>query len=378
MHSVTINEQILTPLIGEVLQREKTAVVTWQQTALQGGTGDLGAGLVGVYHFYGQARDGDTLLPWSLVLKSIQVAEGQEHASYLKREWLAYHAHVLASLTGPVVAPRCLATTQQPGNQYWIWLEYLVDDYPQPWSLEHYATAAHHFGQWNGHSLTGEPLPDIPWFCHSTAREWTAQAAPEVDFLRTVLDHPLVQLLYPQGQAERILQLWDERERFFQALERLPQTICHNDVFRRNLFGRHNPKSAAQTVAIDWANLGWGAIGEEVAAMVVGNLGFDEVDWALAAEFTTLMVEGYLNGLRAAGWTGDPRLVRLGFTAAAAMKYCFPYVLQQLFSAEQESWRRQVLEESSHNAFAAAVRKHAFVFALADEARMLMNKLRLA
>ena len=30
---------------------------------------------------------------------------------------------------------------------------------------------------------------------------------------------------------------------------------------------------------------------------------------------------GYVTGLREAGWAGDERVVRLGFTAAAALRY---------------------------------------------------------
>lgn len=372
-HLTDLDEQTLTPLVCKALARDNAEIITWQQEVLHGGLGDLGAGLVGVYRFHGQARAGEAVLSWALVLKSIHVADGQADAAYLRREWLAYNTTILGSLTGPVIAPQCLATSRQPDNLHWIWLEHLHDDAPSSWSVATYATVAQHFGQWNGSYVTGEPLPDFPWFCRSTAREWAAQAAPEVELLGTLLDHPLIQRLYPNGQAEAILQLWNERERFFQALEHLPQTICHNDAYRRNLFCRYNPDGKEQTVAIDWAYLGQGALGEEVAAMVAGNLGLGEVDWSIAAQFTTHIFDHYLAGLRTVGWAGDPNAVRLGFTAAAAMKYCFPYTLRHMFSEEGQAWLAQVQTQTDRDPFANMVPKRSFLFTLAAEARELLD-----
>jgi hypothetical protein len=180
--------------------------------------------------------------------------------------------------------------------------------------------------------------------------------------------------MYPDDQAQLILQLWDERETFFQVLEHLPQTICHNDVFRRNLFLRRTAGGPEQTVAIDWANLGWGAIGEEVATMVVGNLFFDEVDWSFAEEFTTLVFEAYLAGLREVGWAGDRRLVRLGFTAAAAMKYSFPYGLRDWFTAEGQAWLEQALHQNREEVLARGAERRPFLLALAAEAHRLMDE----
>ena len=371
-HITGIDEQQLTPLVRKALQQDRAEIASWQTEPLRGGIGDLGAGLVGVYRFYGQAHIGDSLLPWSIVLKSSRAAADRANVAYLQREWYAYHSNHLTAMNGPVVAPICLETSQQPDDLHWIWLEHLVDAYPQPWAVSHYAAVAQHFGQWNGSYLTSEPLPNYPWFCHSAAREWAAQATPEVEFLHTVVDHPVVQQVYPNGQASAILQLWDERERFFEALERLPQTVCHNDAFRRNLFGRRQVDGSIQTVAIDWAYIGWGALGEEVAALVIGNVAFGEVNGASAEAFATQVFDHYLSGLRKTGWAGNSQAVRLGFTAAAAMKYCFPYTLRSLFSEEGQAWLARVQKQPNGDPFAAAIQKRAFVFRLANEARQLI------
>ena len=46
-------------------------------------------------------------------------------------------------------------------------------------------------------------------------------------------------LFDPYGPPElvpAVLQLWDEHDDLLHALDRLPQTFCHRDVFSRNLF----------------------------------------------------------------------------------------------------------------------------------------------
>ena len=169
------------------------------------------------------------------------------------------------------------------------------------------------------------------------------------------------------------MRLWDERETFFNAIESLPQTICHNDAFRRNLFAGRSADGLIQTIAIDWTYLGWGAVGEEIASLVVGTLSFNEVDWSQAVELSETAVEMYLDGLRDAGWRGDPRTVRLGFTAGVAMKYSFPFGISQFFSEAGRAW----LEEAGFGDEDWLARCR-FTSVLADEARVLMDELGLS
>ncbi len=76
---------------------------------------------------------------------------------------------------------------------------------------------------------------------------------------------------------------------------------------------------APQTVAIDWAFAGSGALGEEAARLVMGSLTFLEVPITQAAALDTTVFAGYLAGLHAAGWQGDPKLVRLGYAVSGAL-----------------------------------------------------------
>jgi hypothetical protein len=109
--------------------------------------------------------------------------------------------------------------------------------------------------------------------------------------------------------------------RFLHALEQLPQTICHLDAFRGNLFACDDPHGTAQTIAIDWSFVGSGAIGEELAPLIVMFQVTQDLGSEQTPDIDEWVFQGYQEGLRDAGWHGDPRLVQLGFLIAASLRY---------------------------------------------------------
>jgi hypothetical protein len=135
------------------------------------------------------------------------------------------------------------------------------------------------------------------------------------------LDHPSVKRAYPPDVAEKLFQLWAERDWYFHILAQLPQTLCHMDAFRRNLFISQTLAGNQETVVIDWAFVGPGAIGEELAPLISATIIFFEVDFSDLLGLEKQILEGYVAGLSAAGWQGDTRQVRLGYMAAASLRY---------------------------------------------------------
>jgi hypothetical protein len=73
-------------------------------------------------------------------------------------------------------------------------------------------------------------------------------------------------------------------------------------------------------VLIEWARAGTGVIGEELVSLFAVSLKFIAVDCDRIAELETEIFANYVDGLRASGWRGDPKLARFGFTATAALK----------------------------------------------------------
>jgi hypothetical protein len=74
-------------------------------------------------------------------------------------------------------------------------------------------------------------------------------------------------------------------------------------------------------VAVDWSYVGFGALGEELVPLVEASAIFREVELSQLQMLYEIALEGYLEGLRDAGWRGDPRLVQLGYKAAANLRY---------------------------------------------------------
>ncbi len=241
--------------------------------------------------------------------------------NYCKREVEAYQSGWLDDLPAGLAAPACYGVIEHPDGTCWIWLEDLKDTIGANWPLEHYGIVARHVGQFNGAYLCGKPLPDWPWLSSGWLRGYIAQSAPWIGPLREMLDHsqdyPLLRLWFPGDAGDQFFTLWEDRGLFFEALDHLPQTLCHLDLFRRNLFAGKTADGEDQTVAIDWAYAGRGAIGEELVPLVQASIGFFEVDLAQAPAFEEIVLDGYLAGLGDAGWRGDPRQVQLGYTAGS-------------------------------------------------------------
>jgi hypothetical protein len=168
----------------------------------------------------------------------------------------------------------------------------------------------------------------------------SAQDASAVAQLPQALEHPLVRRAFPPDRVERIGRRWTEREKFLDALDRLPQTLCHYDTFRRNLFARRTPSGFYQTIAIDWALVGVGAIGQEIFNLI--RMSLIEFDDAHVKELDRIVFEGYLNGLHDAGWQGDPRQARLGQIAREAMNLeGLPYLLPIYLDESRHAWYEQ-------------------------------------
>jgi hypothetical protein len=137
------------------------------------------------------------------------------------------------------------------------------------------------------------------------------------------------------------------------------------------LAGRPLPDHARETVAIDWAFAGIGALGEDLAVLLRSRPR-DGAGYGYAA-FDAALFPAYLAGLRDAGWHGDPRAVRLGFTAAVVLRYalnCFPL---RAFDdpAAQSRLAASVGWTSFERLVDWAAELRAYAFELAEETREL-------
>jgi hypothetical protein len=319
-------------------------------------------------------------VPWSLILKTLYPAEENSDVSawnYYKREADAYQSGWLEDLPGGLAAPRHFGVIEHPDGTCWLWLEEVKDEIGSRWPLEHYNLVARHLGQFNATYLVERHPPSWPWLSSGWLRRYIALSSPTIPLIRNSLDHPLVRRWLPGDASDRLFRLWEERDLYLDALDRLPQALCHLDVFRRNLFTRKTAAGDDQTVVIDWAFVGRGAIGEELAPLVFASTTFFEIDQVQVQELEGIVFEGYLEGLSDAGWRGDPRQVHLGYTAAS-LRYRIGdlgRIMSITLDESQHSWVEQALGHSIEEIEDNFAQNGILIDSLAEEARGLMETL---
>jgi hypothetical protein len=334
-----VDRATLVPLVQRVLGSKTFEVVDWEFEPLHGG---IAVGTA-IYRFSGQGRDQGRTVPWSLILKILRPEGGSADAAawnYYKREADAYQSSWLDDLPGGLAAPRCFGVLDHPDGTCWIWLEEVAEEVGLLWPLEQYGLVARHLGQFSGGYLVDRPLPGWSWLSSDWLRHYVEQSAPAMEPLRNAVTSPWGRRWLPEKDYDRYSRLWAERELYLGALDRLPQTICHFDTFRRNLFAQKTADGDDRTVVIDWAFVGRGPLGADLNPLVWMSIALAGVEMDKSPELEKIVLEGYLEGLRDVGWQGDPQQVRLGYAAASA-RYLFP---------EIGSWLTFILDESQHAA----------------------------
>jgi hypothetical protein len=321
-----INEATLTAVVQRALNQQAVTLLDWQVAPAHTGYHHELTG--GVYRVGGTAATQDGTAEWTVILKIVSTPDspaGMDDPHYSRREIVAYQSGLLAELPGQLAAPACYQVEEVADGRFWLWLEDVRDEVGEPWPLAQYGVVARHLGQFNGGYLQSGILPNQPWLARQWLRAWLADYAhvPALIADEASWRHPLVGEGLPPAARERLGRLWQERERLFTALERLPQTVCHQDAYRPNLFARRQG-GRPQTVVIDWDKMGIAAVGEEIGGMVAATMIWFRVDAAEAARFGEVAFAGYVEGLREAGWQGDERLARLGYTASSALRWGIP------------------------------------------------------
>jgi hypothetical protein len=297
------------------------------------------------------------------------------HQLYWKREALVYASQLLHDLPAGLAAPRCFGIDEHEDGIV-LWLEDVADSETGRWSLQRYGEAARHLGRFNGAYLVGRPLPVDSWLCRDMVHWRQALTAPFWEGLADRRDDRRVRRGWPGDLADRSHQVWVERDRFFAVLAQVPQVLCHGDAERRNLLVRKAAGDATETVAIDWAYLGPQAVGTDAATLTAQS-----VLWAGDREpgelptLSRLCYEGYVTGLREIGWTGNERMVRLGFAAALSLRFLVltgPIVMA--LASEEE---RPRLEAGWGTRLETILDRHAamqpYLLDVADEVRRMMS-----
>jgi hypothetical protein len=287
---------------------------------------------------------------WSLILKAFRPPSAEKMKSngpsdwnYWRREADLYQSGFLGERGGSLCAPKCAGVVEQTDGSVWVWMQTVTESAPQRWPLSRHALAARHFGQLNGVYLSMQPKLLGNGFSQAWLRSWAENLGSWLEksstdaWDLTPLGRPL-----SHTSAERVMRLAHSREALLARLELLPSTVCHLDGWRSNLFASLGSGGAEQTIAVDWMFTGIAALGEEPAGIVGADLWPFVVEPEDAATLEEAVLDGYIAGLRDAGWRGDAAIIRFGYAVALALR--FGLLIPRWFPALREEEERDWLE----------------------------------
>lgn len=370
-----IDCNLLTPIVQKALDSPRVRIAEWNYHVIKG---DWTCSKRLVCRIFGWGRLQDEEVPWSVFLKVPNPTPTHLdawHREAFQREPLLYQSGVLNNLPGGISAPRSLDVVGYPDDEPWMWLEDVAGESGLEWPLERFRIAAHHLGMLQGAFPASASLSDYPWMDTSgwLKLKLAANAAPVPHILERLQSHPLTNGLYNSEIGKGLRRLWDERTRFFDALDRLPRSFCHGDFNYTNLIARCCPDAEDQIIAVDWQYAGVRQIGEDIAGLIADSSVIPVRRKAAEPEqFAELVLEGYLSGLKESGWNGDLRVALFACLARLAL----PWSFNLLRSLNGEILSQTLCEENRsemETKLAKYIRRQRFLLTLAEEARELLE-----
>ena len=258
-------------------------------------------------------------LRWSLIEK---VTERPDVASeYLydngMREFRAYQSGLLGDLAPGMVAPRAYGFQESADGTLTLWLEDVSPS--ERWAPEQFIDTARHLGRFAGRWL--HRPPEYPWLF----RDWIdrhsqpAAVADGLEIIQATRGRSDIEGRLEPGLQDAAL-LIEDQPLYRSALEGLPQTLCHHDAVRANLFSRVR-YGARETVAIDWEMVGPGAIGADLASLLFSSVRRGDLSTASLLAIKPRALEAYAVGATEMGAAVEPTEVRLGFSAAVSLRW---------------------------------------------------------
>ncbi|MFK4102063.1 aminoglycoside phosphotransferase [Streptomyces sp. NPDC019531] len=241
-------------------------------------------------------------------------SDDPRHWNYWRRE-ADVHTSGLAQAWEPygIRAPRLLACVERADGDVALWLETVRGKAAQRWSIDAHVRHAHRMGLAQG----AVGACDEPWLSRRFLREYIGAKTLGLELLDDdeAWQQPLVRDHFPAGLRHDMVRLHHDREWFLQIMESLPRALCHLDHWPANVRA-----DGANSVMFDWAFAGDGALGEDLGNYLPDSVFDLFVPAARLPRFAAAAYHAYLEGLRASGWQGDERFVRLG-VCASAVKY---------------------------------------------------------
>jgi len=248
--------------------------------------------------------------------KAFPASDEPDHWNYWRREALAYETGLAATAYAGagIVAPDLLEVNTRADGGVDLWLADVGGTAGWAWPVPRLARFAYELGvaqaRWAGR------VPDLPWLSRGWLAQYLAEGPPRFARVEDAdWDHPSV-AAWPAEVRRRLRRLWADHDRLTAIAGAAERTLCHLDVWPANLVD-----DDGTSVLLDWSFTGDGAVGEDIANLIIDSCTDGLMDVALLPEITASATDGYLRGLRDGGWPGSADAVRTTIAACGAAKY---------------------------------------------------------
>ncbi|MEU8225780.1 aminoglycoside phosphotransferase [Kribbella sp. NPDC048915] len=258
------------------------------------------------------------------------------HWNYWRRELEVYRDDELrAQLAGTgLILP---AAQVDEGPDGGVLLMDDIDGTPGThFSLAEHAALARACGRWQA-----RPAPERPWTSTGFLRDYSTTRAVPWDLMTddAAWQQPLIRETWPVELREAWTGLLIHRDTLLALVASLPRARCHLDFWVSNVIQR----PTGELALFDWAFVGDGALGEDIGNYIPDAV-FD-LFWPVERlpELADTCIANYLDGLKEAGWQGNPDDVYLA-VLASGVKYAWllPLLLGQASQPTHNAYHRQV------------------------------------
>ena len=289
--------------------------------------GSVGAGTLGIFHISGDATTNSGIASWTVVAKVMDIDAEPNSVSLgtPHREVQVYESGVLDSIDtskAPGATFRGanhFGLTKIDGLGSVLWVEDLSAAQPPPWDDNTYLEIARHIGHFNA-GWEQNPPAKSSWYLGDAFTNRVEGARKRFTLISSNLDDHLVRRAMTPKNLELLNRFDEALPAVVDLLRTGPNPLGHNDAQPRNLFPIQLDNGDIETVAIDWAGVGYSPLGTDAALVVASSLTWCEFNGERGARLHSEAVNSFIEGLNEVGWKGDTALVRLAYMTGAAIR----------------------------------------------------------
>ncbi len=321
-----LDREVLVSVVQGVLDDDSASIEPGWSAKPIGAS--FGAGTLGIFRVAGEVTSIEGAQSWSVVAKVMDL-EGSSNfnAAYNSpnSEINAYESGLLSTIGADILpdqtfrAARHFGTSNVDGLGTVLWLEDLGRAPSPPWDDETYVEVGRHIGHFNANWELNKPERQ-PWFLSDGFGNRAGVSLNRWASLGDFTNDPLVQRTSPPDVVSDLLKLSAKILPVIEAINAGPRPLNHIDAQPRNLFPMPLENGGFETVAIDWASLGYAPLGTDPAQIVGSSLTWCEVEPEHGALLHEKVLDGYITGLSDMGWNGDVELVRLSYMTMAMIR----------------------------------------------------------